>query len=324
MPASSARACRELLAHHFPSLSVERIEPLPHVGWGGDSDAWLVNGALVFRFPRTPEVAAQLAVESRLLPELAPSLPPSLPLPVPRFTYLARAADTGAPLFAGYPAIVGGPLRPETLAARGQADERAAAALGAEVGRFLAALHAFPVARARALGVEEQREPERTRDLFERVRESVYPLLAPAQRRWTDHLVRDYLSNPRLWSFEPALVHGDLSGDHILLDVATGSIAGIIDFGDVAIYDPASDFTGLARYGDVCLAAALSAHGWPPGSAATERLAFYRRRVPFIALVWRAENGDEAALREGLAALRAELAAGGAGRIANRFRNPSF
>lgn len=305
MPASSAQACRALIARHFPTLPVQHIEPLPHIAWGGDSDAWLVDGTLVFRFPRTPEVAAQLAVEAGLLPALAPTLP----LPIPHFAYVARAADTGMPLFVGYRAIAGEPLTPATYAALGLGGSAVAATLGAEIGRFLAALHAFPVEAARALGVQEVREPDHTRDLFERVRERVYPLLAPAQRRWTDHLFHDYLANPRLWSFEPALVHGDLSGDHILFDGATRSIAGIIDFGDVAVYDPAGDFAGLAHYGDACLSAALATHGWPPGSTAPERLAFYRRRVPFIALAWGAEHGDETAVSAGLAALRATLAA---------------
>ncbi|HEY7782330.1 MAG TPA: phosphotransferase, partial [Ktedonobacterales bacterium] len=257
-----------------------------------------MNGDLVFRFPRGPAIAAQLAVESRLLPELAPSLP----LAVPRFEYLPRDDTTGLPIFAGYRAIPGEPLTPALLAQvgdgpssrglgslsphaavshpaspsatpSGSPSPRGERGLGGEdpagpggedlpaaLGAFLAALHAFPVNRARELGAEEAREPDHTRALFESVREYVYPRLTPAVRRWTDHLFGDYLANPRLWEFAPALVHGDLSSDHILYDRAAGHLGGIIDFGDAGIYDPISDFVGLIDYGDAFLQAALAAH----------------------------------------------------------------
>lgn len=355
-PAIDPAPFRALLRRHVPDLMVERMDPLPHYGWGGDSDAWLVNGDLVFRFPRGPAIAAQLAVESRLLPELAPSLP----LAVPRFEYLPRDDTTGLPIFAGYRAIPGEPLTPALLAQMGGSSiprgrvspsphavvsppavhrtRRAPASpsphsvgafgerperpgrenpsgpggedLPAALGAFLAALHAFPVNRARELGAEEAREPDHTRALFESVREYVYPRLTPAVRRWTDHLFGDYLANPRLWEFTAALVHGDLSSDHILYDRAAGRLGGIIDFGDAGIYDPISDFVGLIDYGDAFLQAALAAHAPSLDPLAGERLAFYRRRVPFIALAWGAARDDAHALAEGMAALRAEMASG--------------
>ncbi len=69
----------DLIRRHFPALDPRRVEALPHVGWGGDSDAVLVDGALVFRFPRSEEVARGLAVEVCLLPDLAERAP--LPIP---------------------------------------------------------------------------------------------------------------------------------------------------------------------------------------------------------------------------------------------------
>ena len=304
-PHADPRPFRALIARHFPDLLVTSMAPLPHVGWGGDSDAWLVNGALVFRFPRTPAVAAQLAVEACLLPALTPSLP----LRIPDFEYVARDAATSLPIFVGYLAIAGEPMTPALLNERGPADQDAST-LASSIAGFLTALHGWPVEQARACGVAEEREPERTYALFDRVRDRVYPLLAPALRAWTDHLFGDALADPRLWDHTPALVHGDLSADHILFDRATRTLAGIIDFGDMAVGDPLGDFVGLAPYGKAFLEAVLAAYARPLGVAARDRLAFYRRRLPFIALAWGAENGDQGALDHGMALLRAVVAAG--------------
>ena len=104
-----------LIRSHFPDVAAEHLAELPHPGWGGDSNAFLVDGALVFRFPRGPGVAEALATEVCLLPRLAPRAP----LRIPDFRYVAYAsrehsgtdtdpadgAPARVPLFVGYPVI---------------------------------------------------------------------------------------------------------------------------------------------------------------------------------------------------------------------------
>lgn len=302
------RAFAARITDTFPELHIAALEELPHAGWGGDSDVWLVNGDMIFRFPRTDEMAVQLGVEACVLPRLAPTLP----LAVPAFRYIARDVSGGPPQFAGYPLIRGEPMTPALLDGLGYAGA-GRGELAKALGGFLARLHAFPLADARACGVAgAMSEPDRTHNLYERVRASVYPLLTPALRAWSDHLFGDALAQPGLWDYTPALVHGDLSDDHILFDRAAHTIAGIIDFGDMGVGDPLGDFAGLAPYGEAFLGAALAAYTLPGalGPRARERLAFYQRRQPFIALAWGAEQQNEAALAAGQAHLRAVLAAG--------------
>src|SRR6185437_14942132 len=95
------RAFAARITSAFPELHIAALEELPHLGWGGDSDVWLVNGELIFRFPRSDEIAVQLGVEACVLPRLAPTLP----LAVPAFRYVACATSGGPPHFAGYPLI---------------------------------------------------------------------------------------------------------------------------------------------------------------------------------------------------------------------------
>src|SRR5258708_21610180 len=61
--------------------------------------------------------------------------------------------------------------------------------------------------------------------------------------------IRDFLDtrpeNPS--SFMPTFCHHDLGVEHILVDRSTKRITGIIDWGDVALGDPANDFGKLYR-----------------------------------------------------------------------------
>ncbi|HEX5505907.1 MAG TPA: phosphotransferase, partial [Thermomicrobiales bacterium] len=99
IPLTDGDAAR-LIAGQFPALAPARLESLG-VGW--DNRSFLVDGRVVFRFPRRRIAAALLEREARVLPLLAPQLP--LPIPVPR--WLGRpTADYPAP-FAGYPYLPG-------------------------------------------------------------------------------------------------------------------------------------------------------------------------------------------------------------------------
>jgi hypothetical protein len=45
------------------------------------------------------------------------------------------------------------------------------------------------------------------------------------------------------------VVHGDLVGEHLLMDSLAGRLEGFIDFSDLGLGDPAQEFLGLWRYG---------------------------------------------------------------------------
>src|SRR5581483_187306 len=46
----------------------------------------------------------------------------------------------------------------------------------------------------------------------------------------------------------PTLLHADLKPEHILCDLESGYITGIIDWGDISIGDPDYDFTCFSLY----------------------------------------------------------------------------
>ncbi|HKP76607.1 MAG TPA: phosphotransferase [Longimicrobiaceae bacterium] len=118
-----------LVREQFPGLG-RSIEPF---GSGWDNAAYLIDGELVFRFPRREFAVPFLAREAGVLPKLAPLLPLPIPMPLwvgepsPRFPWP----------FAGYRLIPGRTLASADLSA----DERRGAAR--VLAAFLRMLHAL-------------------------------------------------------------------------------------------------------------------------------------------------------------------------------------
>ena len=84
---------------------------------------------------------------------------------------------------------------------------------------------------------EAQRKTSCRPEEFER---PVFPLLdddACAAARWLFDEVET------LVGFEPALIHADLGPEHLL--VRDGRLAGVIDWGDMRLGDPALDYSWL-------------------------------------------------------------------------------
>jgi aminoglycoside phosphotransferase (APT) family kinase protein len=283
----------------MPDLAVTGVRYLSE-GW--DSAVFLVNERLIVRFPKRPDVLAQLKREYRLLPELAPSLP----VPVPAFSHFVQGC-AAAPLgFAGYPLLPGEQLCALTLSAE------QTARLAEQTGRFLAALHAFPVERARALGIEAQHPSGGPRPWHRFVEETLTALshlLSASERRW---LVRWFsvVEDEGLFEFAPALTHCDLGDEHLLVDRRTGDLTAVIDFGDAGIGDPAIDFTGLLReLGEAATRVALRAYGRADAAALLRRAARYGELSPLHELRFGVFVNDEGHIAAGLSRLRAELLA---------------
>ena len=281
---------RAAIAAAFPALAIQSIRFLAE-GW--DSNVWEVNGDLIFRFPKRAEVATWLRYEIALLPLLGPTLPVS----APRFTYIAEPSHAFPYPFVGYRKLPGMPLAaaPATLIQ----PER----LAPQIGTFLTALHRFPVTHAVACGVLNA-SPEAWRAQYATMLaelRTLFPRMTPAERERTERLFAGYLDNPLHTRFIPVLLHRDLGGDHLLLEPETGDLAGVIDWGDLSIGDPAQDFCGLPTD---WLPALLAHYGGPVDATFADRVAFYRALGPYHTLHFGLRTGGEPFIARGLAELR--------------------
>lgn len=243
---NAARAA-SLIAEQFPGLADCPVLPL---GEGCDSSAFEVGGRWVFRFPKREDVARALARETALLPRLAARLP----LAVPAFEFVGRPGPACPHPFVGYeklPGAIGLGVSPADIDL---------SAVGSALGDFLGELHRFPEEEARSLGVEIE-GPAAPGARREQILAELEVAAATAEggeaTRWRGFL----MAPPPAWTGPPRLVHNDLGAEHILLD-RSGRPSGVIDWGDVALGDPAIDFAGLVHWGGERLAReALAAYG---------------------------------------------------------------
>jgi aminoglycoside phosphotransferase (APT) family kinase protein len=162
--------------------------------------------------------------------------PAGLPLPIPAPTLLGRPAG-------GYPwPFIGHALIPGRTACAAALDEERRERLAEPLARFLAALHATPAEEAARHGAGP--------DTFARLD---LTRRRPPPRELLDRLTRrGEVADPRpfmarLDAAPPVyvprsdvLVHGDLYARHLLVD-AGDRLAGVIDWGDVHLGDPAVD-----------------------------------------------------------------------------------
>jgi aminoglycoside 2''-phosphotransferase len=217
-------------------------------------------------------VVAALQKERALLPELARWVS----LPLPRFEFLPEAGQVGGPPFAGYRKIPGEPLTAGLAAAPGVAGQ---------IGRFLSELHRFPVQKAVQLGLQAT-SPAQWRqdyvDFYEWIRGQVFPRLEAPWRAAAAGLWESFLDNEGNFRFQPALIHGDLYGEHILCDPVQQRVNGVIDWGDANIGDPSFDLVGLLGTGGRgFVEGVLNHYSGVLGENLWPRINFYLTIIPF-------------------------------------------
>ncbi len=100
-----------LIERHLPDFRVVEARQLP----GGQFNTVLcINDAWIFRFPKSPPAAAELAHELDLLPRLQGKLP--LAIPKPQHSAYDPAASAQL-LFMAYKMLPGAPLLRDKFAA---------------------------------------------------------------------------------------------------------------------------------------------------------------------------------------------------------------
>ena len=261
---------------------------------GEDHAVVMLDDRWVFRFPRTTQAAALGAMERRLLARLGDASPTA----TPRYEYVSQAGD-----FGGYRLIAGRELTEAVFAALPRvARERVLT----EIGDFLRVLHAMPsalVARPDASPPAEDAAwvADRHAERRSRLAEALGPALLDAADRF-------YRALPAAVATDhAAVIHGDFSEDHILLDPGEARLAGVIDFTDARLGDPAYDFAFLWAYGrwaPECVAGRYGAGAETAGVLARSFWWFTRYRVDQI---WWSVSGardyDVARIRHELAGL---------------------
>lgn len=223
----TAESARSIIGQAFPELRRARVELLDE-GW--DFRVFEVEAMWLFRFPKRESSVLKLKMEQQLLPGLGEWVS----LQVPSYEYFCESLEISERPFGGYRKLPG--VGADTA---GRVDRREVAR---RLGAFLSELHTYPADEAREAGVPE------VRDLVEHWRgRASEELPGLADLLVNLDLLHRYLEREVPAPFEGAtsLVHGDLWALHILIDRQSGGLAGIIDWADAIVGDPAIDFACL-------------------------------------------------------------------------------
>ena len=163
-----------------------------------------------------------------------------LNIPVPDFQYVSITA-----IFAGYPKLNGEFLWKERL---NTFDIHTQDLIAEQMAHFLHSLHHINWQPLYKEWVEPLDLKQVYQEEYENAKKRVFPLATIPVRKLIHTAFDNYLSNPLNFIYTPALLHADLSPDHILYDPLQQKLTGIIDFGDMMVGDPAIDIMYLFHF----------------------------------------------------------------------------
>lgn len=271
---------RALVSRLFGSLApIVSFEP---VGDGWTCDTYRVNGDWIVQLPRTADAAESLMRQMDVLPELAVEV--SAPVPMPELTSRDPAAMAYRRI-EGLAAITTDGVWPERL------------------GRFLYDLH---MVRPEYVGMRAG-GPAAVRDVLghelEELRDRVFPLLRAPERDALAERFLAFLEDGRHWGFSPCVTHNDLVAAHVLVS-DEGDLAGVIDWEEVGIGDPAADFAWILGAEPEVGERALAAYGGAPDDRFRARCGFYFTLMPWHDVAHGVESDDDELVERGLALLR--------------------
>ena len=272
---------RERVTAAFPQLSARTVTP---IGDGWTVDTYDVDGEWIVQFPRSDYAADRLRSQMRVLPELAAELSAMVPAPV--------YTDMEIPAMA-YHRLSGLPL---DQAPDGLWPER--------LGRFLYDLHLMPPEYVELRGRNAAAvRAELSEELAEH-RTNVLPLLEPDEATRFGERFSAFIDREDYWRFSACLVHGDIGPEHVLVS-DTGDLVGVLDWEELDVGDPVSDFAWLLHARPDDGERVLGAYGGAPDQTFAERAAFRFFLMPFHEVMYGLEINDPTFVASGIAGIRA-------------------
>lgn len=198
----------------------------------GDNSGWTnfaikVDNKYLFRFPKNDEAYVAINKEYKILEILNKKLPSNIKVP----NYIFSNLDCDFP-YVGYELIEGSFLTKKVF---NELSENEKKSVLNNMAEFLNILHSVNYNELGLIPIDSKKWYQ---NLYTRIQNICYKYFDDNLKPKTDKLFEDFFNDETMHNFIPTLVHGDLSQDHILI---TNNGVGIIDFGDLMVFDPAYD-----------------------------------------------------------------------------------
>lgn len=231
-----ARQVAELIHLQFPKLACASTTFL---GEGCDNSAFEVDSRWVFRLPKNEDVERQIIVEAKALPQLCRRLPVEVPNP----EFIGKPCALFPRHFVGYSKLHGLP------AIHANFNDLEFNGLANVLGRFLTCLHAIPLVETGDWGVGEQQIDVLIEEFRNEALSGLTTLVEVIDHFPLGPLQALLESTVDVNTSTKALTHNDLASEHLLVDLQTRTLTGVIDWTDMAISDPAIDLAGIFHWG---------------------------------------------------------------------------
>lgn len=214
---------RRLVATQFPQWKDLPIKAVSLSGW--DNRTFHLGDCMLIRMPSAAEYALQVEKEQHWLPRLAPFLP--LPIPVP--------LAVGEPMD-GYPWkwSIYSWLDGETVAFGRIAD---LCEFAVDLAKFLKAFQSIDSADGPLPGLHSFYRGGSLMTYDAEVRQALIALEGKIDVETATQVWQTAFATT--WTGKPVWVHGDISAGNLL--VQKGRLSAVIDFGQLAVGDPACD-----------------------------------------------------------------------------------
>jgi len=276
---------RSVIRAVFPNVDADQ---LCFSGSGWEFDVFVTTDGWAFRFPRRQEYEGLFERERPAISLARDALPTGTL--VPQVELVGTPSQDFPYTFAGHRFIKG--VSADSVHTRLHSE------LTRSVGTVLGAIHTVPVVVARAAGVSEMEAPDD--GAYEWFRRN---LSGASQLVVSEPTVHDAvawvsaLADPLRARAAPVrFIHHDLSPEHLVVDPSTGRLAGILDWTDAGLGDPASDFVTCATFGGWTFVERVTRHY----SGAVDRSFWERLRymAQLLSVMWLGEackNGGDVA-----------------------------
>lgn len=211
---------------------IKRYPVLSNCEFKADNSGWTnfaikVDNKYLFRFPKNDDAYYSINKEYKILEILNKKLQNNIKVP----DYIFSNLNSDCP-FVGYEIIQGEFLTADLFDSL--SGEKKESVLN-NMAIFLNTLHSIDYSE---LNLEPVDPIKWYQELYKRVQEVCYKYFDGDLINRTTELFEMFFNDKTMHNYKPTLVHGDLSEDHIIV---TKDGVGIIDFGDLMVFDPAYD-----------------------------------------------------------------------------------
>jgi aminoglycoside 2''-phosphotransferase len=221
------------IKQNFPEIKWKKYQ---HFTNGWDHEVIILDKNLVFRLPKDKprSLESELYHEAQLLKYLKNKLK----VAVPDYTYFSKNKT-----IAGYKILPGTELSPTKFKRLTKIEKNK---IAKQLAEFLTTIHKISKDIIKKYHVRTENDQKNYQRLVNNTKKFVFPRLKSTEIE----IIKKYLVELKNAFTHPnVFTHNDLCWEHIFWDSKKQKI-GIIDFSDMALTDPAVDFTGLWEYGE--------------------------------------------------------------------------